>query len=88
MVAESKRGKIVRKYGSKQHVQQTANLQRVEVKVEYIEALDALGKYRFITPAAKAVGQFDHANTLEEIRIAVAKAYAPVITLMDITEED
>ena len=37
------------------------------VKVKYVEANDALGRFRYATPEALAVGQFDHADSLEEI---------------------
>jgi len=37
------------------------------VRVKYVEANDAQGKFRYATPDALAVGQFDHADSIEEI---------------------
>lgn len=37
------------------------------IVVKYCEANDAMGKFRYATPEALAVGQFDHADSLEEI---------------------
>lgn len=58
------------------------------VKVKYLEARDALGRYRFVTPDAEAVGQFDHAETLEEIITKVKQQYAPLVMLEEIWPED
>ena len=37
------------------------------IRVKYLEANDLAGKFRYATPDALAVGQFDHANSLIEI---------------------
>ena len=37
------------------------------IKVKYVEANDIQGKFRYATPDALVVGQFDHADSLEEI---------------------
>ena len=36
------------------------------IVVKYCEANDAMGKFRYATPDALAVGQFDHADSLKE----------------------
>lgn len=54
------------------------------IRVKYVLSGDTLGKYRFMTPAAEAVGQFDHAQTLEEIVEKVKIAYAPRIFLEEV----
>lgn len=56
------------------------------IRVKFLVANDALGKYRFVTPAAEVTGQFDHANTLEEIVEKVKIAYAPRVFLEEIEE--
>lgn len=48
------------------------------VDVQYREARDASGLYRWWTPAMEQVGQFEHANTLEEIRERAAKEFPNV----------
>jgi hypothetical protein len=39
----------------------------VIIRVKYVEANDVLGRFRYATPDALAAGQFDHADSLEEI---------------------
>lgn len=56
------------------------------VKVKYLLANDSAGKYRFVTPAAEAVGQFDHADSLEDIVKQVKQQYAPLVVLEEIDE--